>query len=246
MGHSLPIRSARASHDVRIGLKADVALAQIEESVARYLSQLDTADRQTSAGEEPSEVLAARATRLKEKLAKLEEEVKRLKAIEKQMLAAPGQQISFTDPDSRSMATSGRGSGMVGYNVQAAVDTANHLIVAHEVSNVGTDKSQLANMAKQAKAALEAESLEAFADRGYFKGEEILACEEAGITVTLPKPQTSGAKSEGRFGKQDFRYVAEEDIYICPAGERLAYHYTNEENGWSCAATGPTRAIPAR
>src|SRR3981189_485486 len=202
--------------------KMERRLAQIEESVARYLSQLDTADRQTAAGEEPSEVLAARTTRLKEKLAKLEEKVKRLKAIEKQMLAAPGQQISFTDPDSRSMATSGRGSGMVGYNVQAAVDTANHLIVAHEVSNVGTDKSQLANMANQAKTALEAESLQPFADRGYFKGEEILACEEAGITGTLPNPQTSGAKSEGRFGKQDFRYVAEEDVYICPAGERLS------------------------
>ena len=143
--------------------KMDRRLAQIEESVARYLSRLDTADRQTAAGEEPSEDSAARTTRLKEKLTKLEEEVKRLKAIEKQMLAAPGQQISFTDPDSRSMATSGRGSGMVGYNVQAAVDTANHLIVAHEVSNVGTDKSQLANMANQAKAALGAESLEAFA-----------------------------------------------------------------------------------
>src|SRR3982074_990804 len=224
--------------------KMDRRLAQIEDSVARYLSQLDTADRQTAAGEAPSEELAARTTRLKEKLAKLEEEVKRLKAIEKEMLAAPDQQISFTDPDSRSMATSGRGSGMVGYNVQAAVDTTNHLIVAHEVSNVGTDKSQLANMANQAKAALEAESLEAFADRGYFKGEEILACEEAGITVTLPKPQTSGAKSEGRFGKQDFRYVAEEDVYICPAGETLAYHYTTEENGlilrryWTNACQG--------
>src|SRR5262252_8358378 len=179
--------------------KIERRLAQIEESVARYLSQLDTADRQTVAGEAPSEELAARTTRLKEKLAKLEEEMKRLKAIEKEMLAAPDQQISFTDPDSRSMATSGRGSGMVGYNVQAVVDTTNHLIVAHEVSNVGTDKSQLANMAHQAKAALEAESLEAFADRGYFKGEEVLACEQAGITVTLPKPQTSGAKSEGRF-----------------------------------------------
>jgi transposase len=206
-------------------------LAQIEESVARYLSQLDTSDRQTAAGEAPSEELAARTTRLKEKLAKLEEEVKRLKAIEQEMLVAPDQQISFTDPDSRSMATSGRGSGMVGYNVQAAVDTTNHLIVAHEVTNVGTDKSQLANMANQAKAALRAESLEAFADRGYFKGEEILACEEAGITVTLPKPQTSEAKSEGRFGKQDFRYVAEENIYICPAGEKLAHHFTNEEDG---------------
>jgi transposase len=211
--------------------KMERRLAQIEESVARYLSQLDTTDRQTAAGEAPSEELAARTTRLKEKLAKLEEEVKRLKVIEKAMLAAPDQQISFTDPDSRSMATSGRGSGMVGYNVQAAVDTTNHLIVAHEVSNVGTDKSQLANMANQAKAALEAESLEAFADRGYFKGEEILACEEAGITVTLPKPQTSDAKSEGRFGKQDFRYVAAEDIYICPAGEKLAHHFTNEEKG---------------
>ena len=198
-------------------------LAQIEESVARYLSQLDTADRQTASGEAPSEELVARTTRLKEKLIKLKEEVKRLKAIEKVMLAAPDQQVSFTDPDSRSMATSGRGSGMVGYNVQAAVDTTNHLIVAHEVTNVGTDKSQLANMANKAKAALEAESLEAFADRGYFKGEEILACEEAGITVTLPKPQTSEAKSEGRFGKQDFRYVAEEDIYICTAGEKLIH-----------------------
>src|SRR5712671_5797322 len=211
--------------------KMERRLAQIEESVARYLSQLDTADRQTSAGEAPSEALAAKTTRLKEKLAKLEEEVKRLKAIEKVMLAAPDQQVSFTDPDSRSMATSGRGSGMVGYNVQAAVDTTNHLIVAHEVTNVGTDKSQLANMANHAKAALEAENLEAFADRGYFKGEEILACEEAGITVTLPKPQTSDAKSEGRFGKQDFRYVAEGDIYICPAGEKLTHHFTNEENG---------------
>src|SRR5512132_2844401 len=144
-------------------------LAQIEESVARYLSQLDTSDRQTAPGEAPSEELAARATRLKEKLTKLEEEVKRLKAIEKEMLAAPDQQISFTDTDSRSMAAGGRGSGMVGDNVQAVVDTTNHLIVAHEVTNVGTDKSQLANIANQAKAALEAESLEAFADRGYFK-----------------------------------------------------------------------------
>ena len=120
---------------------------------------------------------------------------------------------------------------MVGYNVQAAVDTTNHLIVAHEVTNVGTDKSHLANMANQAKAALEAENLEAFADRGYFKGEEILACDEAGITVTLPKPQTSEAKSEGRFGKQDFRYVTEENIYICPADEKLTHRFASEEKG---------------
>ena len=133
------------------------------------------------------------------------------------------------------MATSGRGSGMVGYNVQAAVDTTNHLIVAHEVTNVGTDKSHLANMANQAKAALEAENLEAFADRGYFKGEEILACEEAGITVTLPKPQTSEAKSEGRFGKQDFRYVAEEDIYVVLPVRSSPTTSRTRKMDWSCA-----------
>ena len=179
-------------------------------------------------------------TRLKEKLAKLEEEVKRLKAIESQVLASPDQQISLTDPDCRSMATSGRGSGMVAYNVQAAVDvvpkarvfdTTNHLIVAHEVTNVGTDRSQLANVAAQAKAALHADKMEAVADRGYFKGEEIKACDDAGITVTLPKPQTSGAKSEGRFGKQDFVYRPTEDVYRCPAGETLTWRYTAEENG---------------
>ena len=131
----------------------------------------------------------------------------KLAAIEKQMLASPDQQISLTDPDSRSMATSGRGSGVVGYNVQTAVDTENHLIVAHEVTNVGSDRSQLANTAQAAKSALQAEKLDAIADRGYFNGEEILACEQVGITVTLPKPMTSGAKSEGRFGKQDFVYL---------------------------------------
>jgi hypothetical protein len=129
------------------------------------------------------------------------------------------------------MATSGRGSGVVGYNVQVAVDTEHHLIVAHEVTNSGSDRAQLANMAKQAKAVLKTETLEAVADRGYFSSPEILACHEAGITVTLPKPQTSGAKSEGRFGKQDFAYLPEEDAYRCPAGERLPYRYTNEEDG---------------
>ena len=206
--------------------KVERRRAQLEESVARYLSQLDTADRQ-----EPSETLALKTTRLKEKLAKLESEMQRLAAIEKRMLASPDQQISLTDPDSRSMATSGRGSGVVGYNVQVAVDIENHLIVTHEVTNVGSDRSQLATVAKDAKTALQTEKLEAVADRGYFSGEEILACEEAGITVTLPKPMTSNSKAEGRFGKQDFRYLAEEDVYICPAGERLTYHYTNEENG---------------
>ncbi len=200
--------------------------AQLEESVARYLSQLDTADRQ-----EPSEALAAKTVHLKEKLGKIKEEMAKLAALEKRMLFSPDQQISLTDPDSRSMATSGRGSGVVGYNVQVAVDTEHHLIVTHEVTNVGNDTAHLANMAGQAKAALGVQKLEAVADRGYFKGEEILACDQAGITVTLPKPMTSGAKAKGRFGKQDFVYLADEDVYRCPAGERLTYRYTNEEDG---------------
>jgi transposase len=206
--------------------KMERRLAQIEESVARYLDQLDSADRQ-----EPSEARTTKTARLKEKIAKLKEEMQRLHGLKTRMLAAPDQQISLTDPDSRSMATSGRGSGVVGYNVQVAVDTEHHLIISHEVTNVGSDRAQLAHMARQTKATLEATNLDVIADRGYFSGEEILECDKAGITVTLPKPMTSNAKAEGRFGKQDFRYVSAEDVYVCPAGEKLAYHYTTEENG---------------
>jgi len=206
--------------------KVERRRAQLEASVGRYLAQLDTADLQ-----EPSDELAAKTTHLKEKLAKLEGEMQRLAAMEQQMLASPDQQISLTDPDSRSMATSGRGSGVVGYNVQVAVDTEHHLIVTHEVTNDGSDRAQLANVASQAKEALGVDKLEAVADRGYFNSDEILKCEEAGITVTLPKPMTSNAKAEGRFGKQDFVYLGDEDVYRCPAGEKLKYHYTNEENG---------------
>ena len=206
--------------------KVERRRAQLEQSVARYLSQLDTADRQ-----EPSETLILKTIRLREKLAKLKEEMGKLAAIEKQMLASPDQQFSLTDPDSRSMATSGRGSGVVGYNVQVAVDTEHHLIVTHEVTNTGSDRSQLARVGKAAKAVMGAETLEVVADRGYFNSPEILACHEAGIVVTLPKPMTSGAKSKGRFGKQDFVYVPESDTYRCPAGERLTYRYSNHEDG---------------
>ena len=200
---------------------------QLEESVSRYLSQLDTADLQ-----DPSETLTLKKARIQEKLEKLKSEMAKLAAIERQMLAAPDQQISLTDPDSRSMATSGRGSGVVGYNVQVAVDTEHHLIVAHEVTNVGNDTAHLSNIAGQTKAALGVEKLEVVADRGYFDGEEILACDQADITVTLPKPQRSGAKSEGRrFGKQYFVYLADEDVYRCPAGEKLRYRFTAEEHG---------------
>ncbi len=206
--------------------KMERRMAQIEDSVARYLQQLDTADRQ-----EPSEALKTKTSGLKEKIEKLKAQMRRLAALKVDMLAAPDQQISLTDPDARSMATSGRGSGVVGYNVQIAAETEHHLIVTHEVTNDGSDRSQLSAVAKEAKATLGVEQLDAVADRGYFDSEEILACENAGITVTLPKPMTSNSKAQGRFGKQDFRYLAEEDVYICPAGEKLAYRYTTEENG---------------
>src|SRR5216110_517506 len=161
--------------------KVERRRAQLEESVARYLAKLDTADLQ-----DPSEELAAKTAHLKEKLVKLEREMQRLAAMEKLMLASPDQQISLTDPDSRSMATSGRGSGVVGYNVQVAVDTEHHLIITHEVTNTGSDRSQLAKVASQAKDILGADHLDAVADRGYFNSPEILACEQADITVTLP------------------------------------------------------------
>jgi len=203
--------------------KMERRMAQIEESVTRYLQQLDTADRQ-----EPSEALKTKTSRLKEKIEKLKEQMRRLEILKVEMLATPDQQISLTDPDSRSMATSGRGSGVVGYNVQVAVDTEHHLIVTHDVTNVGSDRAQLAGMAKATKAILERTNLDVIADRGYFSSDEILECDKAGITVTLPKPVISNPK---RFGKQDFRYVAEEDVYICPAGERLTHSFTTQEHG---------------
>jgi len=203
-------------------------MAQIEKSVGRYLDQLDSADRQ-----EPSLGRTTKIDRLADKITKLREEMQRLEKLEVRMLGEPDQQISLTDPDARSMATSGRGSGVVGYNVQAAVDTRHHLIVAHQVTNEGNDRAQLSAMATKTKAALETDRLDVVVDRGYFDGEEILACHDDGITVTLPKPLTSGAKAKGRFGKQDFVYLAEDDVYRCPAGERLVYHYTNQERGLS-------------
>lgn len=152
-------------------------------------------------------------------------------ALEPVVHAAPDQQVSLTDPDARSMATSGRGSGTVGYNVQAAVDAKHHLIVAHEVTNVGNDRAQLANMASQAKAAMGADALDVLADRGYFSSEEVLACEPLGVTPYVPKPLTSGSKAKGRFGKQDFVYVADDDVYRCPAGEKLTRHFSSVEDG---------------
>jgi transposase len=205
--------------------KLRARMAQIEESIERYLAAMDTADRTQS------DVAEAKSERLKDKIAKLRQQMQDLKAMEQRLREAPDGQVSLTDPDARSMATSGRGTGIVGYNVQTAVDDKHHLIVAHEVTNVGNDRSALATMAQQARAASGIENLTVVADRGYFNGEEILACDGAGITTYVPKPLTSGSKAEGRFGKQDFVYIAEKNEYRCPAGQSLIYRYTNYEAG---------------
>jgi transposase len=214
--------NARDKNFTRAKLKKRID--QVEASIERYLSGLETADRQEG------EVAQAKSFRLKDKIAALREQMAAFKSLEPVLQAAPDGQISLTDPDARSMATSGRGSGIVGYNVQCAVDMEHHLIVAHEVTNVGHDREQLSGMAGKAKAAMGLETLEVLADRGYFKGEEVLACAPIGVTPYVPKPLTSGAKAEGRFGKQDFIYVPENDTYRCPAGESLTWRYTTVEN----------------
>jgi transposase len=222
--------------------KMERRMAQIEESVARYLQQLDTADRQ-----EPSEALKTKTERLKEKIEKLKQEMRRLVGLKAVMLATPDQQISLTDPDARSMATSGRGSGVVGYNVQVAVDIKHHLIVTHEVINEGFDRAQLSPMAMAAKAALGVEKLDAVANRGYFSGQEILACDNAGITVTLPKPMTSNSKAEGRFGKRTSVTWRRRMCMFVPPGKSSPTHSRPRIKAWSCVAIGsaPVRVAPS-
>jgi hypothetical protein len=186
-------------------------------------------------------VTEARVEHLKHKVETVRAQMQYLKQLGEQMKGAPDGHVSLTDPDARSMATSGHRSGVVGYNVQTAVEAKNHLIVAHEVTNSGSDRSQLASMGKQTQDAMGVEKLTALADRGYFKGEEILECERAGITALVSKPQTSNNKAKGQFDKRDFRYIAADDEYPCPAGQRAIWRFTTVENGqtlhkyWSSA-----------
>lgn len=223
--------------------KVQRRIEQIEESVARYLSELDSADRQGAAP-----VAEARTTRLREKVEKLQSEMQRMQALAKEVEAAPDQQISLTDPDARSMATSGKGTGTVGYNVQTAVDAQHHLIVDHQVTNIGNDRSQLATMAKRARTAMQAEHIEVVADRGYFSGEEIVACEEVGITAYVPRPQTSNNQAKGLFGKRDFVYLSETDSYRCPAGQSLIWRFSTVEKGLTlhCYWSSACKACPLK
>jgi len=213
-------------------------MEEIESSINRYLTALDTADQEEPKSPQPKVV------RLEERIAKLKAQMKELQAIEIQLNESPDKQVSLTDPDARSMMT--RGTGIVGYNVQTAVDTQHHLIVAHEVTNVGSDRDQLSAMAKQAQEAMASETLSVVADRGYFKSEEILACQDANIITYVPKPMTSAAKADGRFNNDAFIYDAAKNEYTCPAGEALISRFSSIEKGmklhryWSSKCQGCT------
>jgi transposase len=196
-------------------------LAEVDASIERYLEQLAAADQAEPADD--------KSQRLEDKIAAMRKEMARLKKLEARMLKAPDKQVSLTDPDARSMKT--RGSGIVGYNAQIAVDTEQHMIVAHEVTNVGSDRRQLTNMAKQAKTALAVDELTVVADRGYYRSEELQDCGEANITACLPRPQTSGNQAKGQFGRDAFHYISQDDEYECPAGQRLVRHMSTQERG---------------
>lgn len=190
-------------------------IEQVEAGIERYLAKLDTADRQED------DVAEMRTTRLNERIAALRQQMRSLQTMAKQVETAPDRQVSLTDPDARAMATHGKGTGLVGYNVQAAVDTESHIVVAHEVTNLGHDRTQLANMGRQAKEAAGASSITVLADRGYFSGEEVLACEAQDVVPICPKPFTSSGRKLGYFVKEDFRFEADRDLHLCPAGHEL-------------------------
>lgn len=205
--------------------KVKARIEQVEENIARYMEELDRADRQ------PERTTRSRIKHIKDKIAAFKRQIEEFNALGRQLQETPDQQISETDPDARSMATSGRGTGMVGYNVQTAVNTQHHLIVAHEVTNVGHDRSQLAAMAKQVQQVTGQKDLVAIADRGYFSGPEIQLCEAQGVTPLVPKPLTSGNRARGLFDKRDFIYIAQSNEYRCPAGQRAPWRFRTVENG---------------
>src|SRR5271169_990127 len=195
--------------------KVGKRMEQVDASITRYLAALDRADR------EDSDVTETRTTRIKEKIAGLRRQMQFLKDMEQQVRAAPDRQVSLTDPDARSMATSGRGTGIVGYNLQTAVDAEHHLIVSHEVTNEGHDRTQLAPMALKAQEATGCVEITALADRGYFNGEQVLACEGAGVLPCVPKTLWPSHAERGFFTRQNFIFDAENDHYTCPAGAKL-------------------------
>jgi len=201
-------------------------LGEIDKAIERYLMELDRADE--ALAKTGSTVPISQIVRTSRKLANLQKEAERYRTVEQRMDATGETQVSLSDPDARAMTTTARMPRVVGYNVQTAVEAKHHLIVAHEVTNLGYDRDALSMMAVAARNAMETDEIEAIADKGYYKSEEILACEVEGIAATVAKPLTSGAGARGRFDRADFAYNADKDVYICPAGEHLTYRYTSE------------------
>lgn len=218
--------------------KLKARIEQTEKRIARYLDDLDFADRRAEVF--PKE----RVDHLQRRLTAAVTLLERLKDIEQKLPQAPDKQISMTDPDSRAMATSGKGTGLVGYNVQTSVDDQHHLIVAHEVTMEGHDRAALASMTEQGKDATGLATPVVYADRGYYSGEQILAVHNSGAVPMVPRVRTSGARKQGRFDKRDFIYIPEDDEFECPAGERAIYRFESIENGseikkyWSSACVG--------
>ena len=214
--------------------KIDKRQQQIEESVQRYLDAIETADRTSPIG------FDVKTVRLYEKIARLRQQMRELEQIRAQLKNQPDKQVSLTDPDSRSMTSDGRRTGTVGYNVQTVVDTKHHLIVEHEVTNVGNDHGQLSRMAIAAKDAMGRSKLKVVADRGYFSGPEIRACDLNDISAYVPKPLTSASRKKGLFTKADFVYVAKSDVYRCPAGERAIHRFTTVEHDMNLRVYWPS------
>lgn len=190
-------------------------IEQVDASIVRYLAALDRADK------EASDVPEARVQRIGEKIAGLRRQMAFLRQMQTEVEASDGGQVSLTDPDARSMATSGRGTGIVGYNVQIAVEPEHHLVVAHDVVNEGHDRTQLVSMGGKAQEAIGAAEVTVVADRGYYNGEEVLACEGTGILPVMPRADTSGHAKKGLFVRADFAYDPVADHYVCPAGAML-------------------------
>lgn len=205
--------------------KIKTRLAKLNETIAHYLTALDAADRQERMGADSG------SQRLREKLIKLRAQMQKLKTLEAAVDASSDSQISLTDPDTRLMVTGDRLTGVVGYNVQTAVETEHHLIIAHEVTNQVVDRGQLPKMAVKAREALGFETIEAIADAGYYRGVDLLACRDLGINALMPRTNTSGAKAEGRFSKEAFVYLPDSNAYRCPAGEILTHRFDGKEVG---------------
>lgn len=194
-------------------------IEQAEAHIVRYLTALERADRER--GSTSDEVLKVRTDRLKHKVDKLRARIESLRQMAETVTAAPDRQISTSDPDARAMASRGNGTNVVGYNVQIAVDRDHHVILTHEVSNVGSDRAFVKTMGDKALAASGNEHLTVLADRGYYSRDQIRACAGTGVTPYIPRTETSGGFKRGKFTSHDYRYDAERDHYVCPAGKHL-------------------------